>query len=209
LEKLLDKEKEQEPSMARLSRYFLNGVIVLVPIAITSFVVTQVFTMTDSLVGKYLPVQFPGLPLIVMAASIILIGWLSSYWFGRRILLWTERLLARIPLVKFIYNSVKQVSTAMLESKSLLKQAVLVPYPHSGVYALGFITGELSAYLASKFPEEHVCIFIPFSLNLTAGVNILVPQKDVIMLDVTSESVLQYVLTAGSIMPRSIDAEKC
>lgn len=190
--------------MGKVSTYFLNGVIVLVPIAITLFVVMQVFVFTEWIVGRFLPniLHFPGMALLVLLVGIILIGRLSTHWALQRILAWSEKLLNRIPGVKFIYNSVKQLSSAMLDSKSLLNQPVLVPFPHPGSRALGFITADIAECLAEKLPGEHVCVFVPMSLNLTAGFNILVPIESVVPLDVTSESALQYVLTAGSIMPK-------
>jgi uncharacterized membrane protein len=194
--------------VGKLSSYFLNGVIVLVPIAITLFVVLQVLHFTEWIVGRFLPngLHFPGVALLVMLAGIVLIGRLSTNWFLQRVLAWGEKLLNQIPGVKFIYNSVKQLSSAMLESKSLLKYPVLVPFPHAGARALGFITSDLAECFAEKLPEEHLCVFVPMSLNMTAGFNILVPKKDVVLLDVTSESALQYVLTAGAIMPKRADA---
>jgi len=190
--------------MKKLSKYFLNGVIVLVPIAITLYVVVQVFAFTEWIVGRFLPsyMRFPGVSLLVMLAAIVLIGLLSTHWALQWLLAWSEKMLNRIPGVKFIYNSVKQLSSAMLESKSLLKYPVLVPFPYPGAWSLGFITAEISECLADKLPGEHVCVFVPMSLNLTAGFNIFVPASEVVPLDVTSESAVQYVLTAGSIMPR-------
>ena len=185
------------------SKYFLNGLIVLVPIAITVFVTMNVFTFTENLMGRYLPVHFPGLPLVAVLLLIVLIGWLSSHWLLKSLLEYAERLVDSIPIVKFIYSSVKQIATTVFESQRLLENAVLVPYPHAGVKALGFVMTELSEPIADVFSEEHLCVFIPMSLNLTAGVNIFVPRRDVIPLEVTSESALQYVLTAGAVMPKS------
>ncbi|WP_425061280.1 hypothetical protein SCACP_20730 [Sporomusa carbonis] len=192
--------------MKWVSKYFINGLIVIVPIAITAFVVINIFSFTERLLGHYLPIHFPGLALAVVLFLIVVVGWLSSYWLLRTILSYAERLLGSIPVVKFIYNSVKQVSTAVFESQKLLKNAVLVPYPHPGVKALGFVMPDLSAPLAEKFSEEHVCVFVPMSLNLTSGFNIILPRRDIIPLDVTSESALQYVITAGAIMPRGNDS---
>ena len=191
--------------MSKVSKYFLNGVIVLIPIAITVFVVSEVFEFTEWIVGRFLPsfLRFPGVALLVMLASIALIGLLSTHWALKWLLKWAEKMLNQIPGVKFIYNSVKQLSSAMLESKSLLKNPVLVPFPHPGARALGFITSEVSESIAKNLAGKYVCVFIPMSLNLTAGFNIFVPQEEIVPLDVTSESALQYVLTAGSIMPRS------
>jgi uncharacterized membrane protein len=191
--------------MSKVSKYFLNGVIVLIPIAITVFVVSEVFEFTEWMVGRFLPsfLRFPGVALLVMLAAIALIGLLSTHWALRWLLKWAEKMLNQIPGVKFIYNSVKQLSSAMLESKSLLKNPVLVPFPHPGTRALGFITSEVSESIAKNLSGKYVCVFIPMSLNLTAGFNVFVPQEEIVPLDVTSESALQYVLTAGSIMPRS------
>ncbi|TWH48821.1 DUF502 domain-containing protein [Sporomusa sp. KB1] len=188
------------------SKYFINGLIVIVPIAITTFVIINIFSFTEQLLGQYLPIHFPGLSLIVVLFLIVIVGWLSSHWLLQKVIGYGERLVGSIPVVKFIYNSVKQISTAVFESQELLKHAVLVPYPHPGVKALGFVMPELSVPLADKFTEEHVCVFVPMSLNLTSGFNIILPSRDIIPLDVTSESALQYVITAGAIMPRSNDS---
>ena len=191
--------------MKWFSRYFLNGLIVLVPIFITGFVIFNVFAVTDNLMGRYLPLHFPGLALVAVCLIVVIIGWLSSHWVLKNVLLYAERLVESIPIVKFIYSSVKQISTAVFESQRLLQNAVLVPYPHPGVKALGFIMTDLSEPLAVHLPVKHVCVFIPMSLNLTSGINIIVPEADVIALEVTSESALQYVLTAGAIMPRGYE----
>lgn len=195
--------------MGKVSKYFINGVIVLVPIAITLFVVMQVFTFTEWLVGRFLPtnMKFTGIAMLVMLAGIVLIGLLSTHWALQWLLTWAEKMLNRIPGVKFIYNSVKQLSSAMLDSKSLLSNPVLVPFPQPGSFSLGFITSDVSDGLSEKLPDDHVCVFVPMSLNLTAGFNIFVPRSEVRILDVTSESALQYVLTAGSIMPKKISSE--
>ena len=191
--------------MSKLSKYFLNGVIVLIPIAITAFVVSQVFVFTEWLVGRFLPapLRFPGMALLVMLGSITLIGLLSTHWALKWLLTWAEKTLNLLPGIKFIYNSVKQLSSAMLESKSLLKNPVLVQFPYPGSWVLGFLTVDLSEEIAEQLPGKHVCVFVPMSLNMTAGYNILVPVEAVRPLDVTSESALQYVLTAGSIMPKN------
>lgn len=191
--------------MKWLSKNFIKGLIVVVPIAITVFVVMQIFSFAEELLGRHLPIHFPGIGLIAVFLLIILIGYMSSYWALKRLLEYGERLLGTIPIIKFVYHSVKQVSTAMFESQQLFKQAVLVPYPHPGVKALGFIMPELSHPLAEKVGSDHVCVFVPMSLNMTAGVNIIVPRRDIIPLEITSESALQYVLTAGAVMPRSRD----
>ena len=83
-----------------------------------------------------------------------------------------------------------------------------MPFPSSETKALGFIVPEISVKFTEKLTADHVCVFIPMSLNMTAGFNIIVPKQDIIPLDITSESALQYVLTAGAIMPRNNEVSK-
>lgn len=189
--------------MKRLSKYFINGVLVIVPMGITILVIVKIFSLAESVLGRHLPaaIHFPGIGLIAVVILIVLVGWLSSYWLLKELLHWSDRLVGTIPVVKFIYSSVKKIATALFESQQRLQNAVLVPYPQPHTKALGFLMPELSAPLAEHFSEPHVCVFIPFSLNMTAGVNIVVAKKDIVPLDISGESALQYVLTAGAIMP--------
>lgn len=187
--------------MKNVSKYFINGLIVIVPIAITIFVIVEIFSFTESVLGRHLPIRFPGIGLITVVGLIFLVGWLSSYWILKRMLELGESILNKIPIVKFIYNSVKHLSTAVFESNNLFKQAVLVPYPQPGTKALGFIMADLSTPFKEQLKDDHVCVFVPWSLNMTSGTNLLVPKTDVIYLDISSESALQYVLTAGAVMP--------
>lgn len=189
--------------MKQLSRYFFNGLIVIVPIAITILVITEVFAFTEGVLGKHIPISFPGIGFITVLAMILLAGWLSSYWIMQKMIRWGEKLLNRIPFVKFIYNSVKHLSTAVFESNNLFKEVVMVPYPHQGAKAIGFVMSDLSAPIQSKLPEESICVFVPWSLNMTSGANLIVPKKDVIYLDISSEAALQYILTAGTVMPEN------
>lgn len=196
--------------MTKLSRYFINGLIVMIPIAITALFVLQLLQFTEGLLGRHLPsaVQFPGSGLLTMLLLILAVGWLSSTWVLKKLLALGERILGSIPILKFIYNSVKQLSTAVFESSHLFSNAVLVPFPHQDSRVLGFVTGELSKPLREHLAEESVCVFVPMSLNMTAGFNIMVPKKDIIPIDITSESALQYVLTAGAVMPHGDDTAK-
>jgi uncharacterized membrane protein len=138
---------------------------------------------------------------LTVLVMIVLVGWLSSYWVMQKLIKIGESLLTRIPFVKFIYNSVKHLSTAVFESNSLFREVVLVPYPSEATKAIGFVMKELSPSISSALDEEHICVFIPWSLNMTSGTNLIVPKKSVVYLDISSEAALQYVLTAGMVMP--------
>lgn len=189
--------------MKNWSKYFVNGVLLLVPITITIAVVWWVIYYTDTFITKYLAIQTPpGIGLLIILSLILFIGWLSTYWLTRKLVEWGEQILGTIPIIKTIYSSVKQMSTAVFDLHKLLQQAVLVPYPHPDVRSLGFMMSAVEEPIKSALPEDSVCVFIPISINLTGGFNIFVPVKDVTPLHVTPESAIQYILTAGAVMPR-------
>ena len=96
----------------------INGLILLVPIAITVFVISETLHFTEGVLGRHLPFYFPGLGILTLIVVIYVTGWLSSYWFMRRVIRYVEGLVNKIPIVKFIYNSVKHLSTAVFESTS-------------------------------------------------------------------------------------------
>ena len=186
--------------MNKISKRFINGLILLVPLAITVFVVTEVLNFTEIVLGKHFPVYYPGMGIVTVLLVIYLVGWLSSYWFMKRVISYGEWLLGKIPVVKFIYNSVKHLSTAVFESNNMFDHVVLVPFHQSR--ALGFVMAEVPAVLREKLGDDYVCVFVPWSLNMTSGTNLFVKKSDVIYLDISNESALQYMLTAGAVMPQ-------
>lgn len=186
--------------MNKVSKRFINGLILLVPLVITVFVVTEVLNFTEIVLGKHFPVYYPGMGIVTVLLVIYLVGWLSSYWFMKRVISYGEWLLGKIPVVKFIYNSVKHLSTAVFESNNMFDHVVLVPFHQSR--ALGFVMAEVPAVLREKLGDDYVCVFVPWSLNMTSGTNLFVKKSDVIYLDISNESALQYMLTAGAVMPQ-------
>ncbi|WP_314595462.1 DUF502 domain-containing protein [uncultured Selenomonas sp.] len=192
--------------MNKVSKRFINGLILLVPLAITVFVVTEVLNFTEIVLGKHFPIYYPGMGIVTVLLVIYLVGWLSSYWFMKRVISYGEWLLGKIPVVKFIYNSVKHLSTAVFESNNMFDHVVLVPFHQSR--ALGFVMAEVPAVLREKLGDDYVCVFVPWSLNMTSGTNLFVKKSDVIYLDISNESALQYMLTAGAVMPQRQMATK-
>ena len=198
-------EEHRSRLSKRISRRFVNGLILLVPIVITLLVVSEVLHFTEGVLGKHLPFYFPGLGIITVVLGIYFVGWISSYWIMRRMIHYGEVLLGKIPVVKFIYNSVKHLSTAVFESNNMFDHVVLVPFHQSK--ALGFIMADVPPVLKEKLGDDYVCVFVPWSLNMTSGTNLFVRKQDVIYLDISSESALQYMLTAGAVMPRRLANE--
>ena len=198
-------EEHKSRLSKRISRRFVNGLILLVPIVITLLVVSEVLHFTEGVLGKHLPFYFPGLGIITVVLGIYFVGWISSYWIMRRMIHYGEVLLGKIPVVKFIYNSVKHLSTAVFESNNMFDHVVLVPFHQSK--ALGFIMADVPQMLKEKLGDDYVCVFVPWSLNMTSGTNLFVRKQDVIYLDISSESALQYMLTAGAVMPRRLESD--
>ncbi|MCR5757676.1 MAG: DUF502 domain-containing protein [Selenomonas sp.] len=192
----------KESCSKRISRRFINGLIILVPLAITIFVVLETLAFTEGVLGKHLPFYFPGMGLVTLLLVIYFTGWASTYWAARRLITIGEKLLGKIPVVKFIYNSVKHLSTAVFESNNMFDHVVLVPFHQS--QALGFIMADVPQTLKDKLGDDYVCVFVPWSLNMTSGTNLFVKKSDVTYLDISSESALQYMLTAGAVMPKRI-----
>lgn len=191
-------EKKNNDGSA-VSRYFINGLIVLIPVAITLLVVKEVLDLTEGALGKNLPFYFPGLGLITLLVIIFVVGWISSHWLLKKLIAFGESLLDKIPVVKFIYKSVKQFSTAMFESNSLFKTVVLVPFHQS--LTMGFLISDAPTVVNEKLDGEYVCVFVPWSLNMTSGTNLFVKKTDVIFVDVKPEDALRFMLTAGAVKP--------
>ena len=194
------REAKKRSFSRRVSRRFINGLILIVPIAITVMVIMWTLNLTEGVLGRHLPFYFPGMGIITVLLVIYLTGWLSTTWAMRKGIAYVEGLVDKIPVVKFIYNSVKHLSTAVFESNSMFNHVVLVPFHQSK--ALGFIMADVPETLKEKLGDDYVCVFVPWSLNMTSGTNLFVKRCDVTYLDISSESALQYLLTAGAVMPQ-------
>ena len=142
----------KESCSKRISRRFINGLIILVPLAITVFVVLETLNFTEGVLGKHLPFYFPGMGIVTLLLVIYLTGWASGYWAARRLIYIGETLLGKIPVIKFIYNSVKHLSTAVFESNNMFDHVVLVPFHQS--QALGFIMADVPQTLKDKLGLE-------------------------------------------------------
>ena len=182
---------------SKISEDFLDGLIVLMPPVITIFVVMWILNLTESTVGKYIPINFPGIGLITIIFTIWLVGFLTGNRLAKKIISIGEWFLNKIPVVKFIYSSVKQFSQAVFDSDSSFQNVVLVPYHQS--LALGFLIDNIPAPVKEKLGEEYVCVFVPWSLNMTSGTNLFVKKSDLIQVEMKSEAALQYMLTAGTV----------
>ena len=128
-------------AMKRISRRFVNGLLVLVPVVITLLVIEWTLRFTEGVLGQYLPFYFPGMGIITLVLIIYLAGWASTNWVLAKLISLGENMIGTIPFVKFIYTSVKRLSEAVLDPRSNFKRVVHVPY--QGARALGFVMADL------------------------------------------------------------------
>ncbi len=176
--------------LRHLPGYFLRGAFITAPVALTLYILYSLFRLFDEL----LPIGIPGLGLIATAAVVTLIGFLTSNVVGRSIFEWTEALLRRVPFVKLLYNSIKDLIGAFVGDKKSFDQPVVVRLSaDSDVRALGFITRR--DVPALDLPG-HMAVYFPQSYNF-AGNLVLVPGHQVEVLDVPSAEVMTFIVSGG------------
>jgi uncharacterized membrane protein len=174
----------------RLARYFLNGVILTAPVALTGYILWKVFTTVDG----WLNIPIPGVGFLATIALITLVGFLGSNFLTRRLLDWLEDLLEHLPGVRFIYHGIKEVMGAFVGEKRRFGKAVLVTLDQQiGLKAIGFLTQES---LAEFGLEDHVTVYLPQSYNF-AGQTLVIPRDRIEPLDVPSARVMTFVVSGG------------
>ena len=213
-------EPPSQPSvLSRLRNYFLTGIIVTAPIAITIFLVWQFITFLDSYVGRLVPVRYnpetylpfgiPGIGLVVMLAFLTLIGFVTAGFAGRTLVRTGERLLSRMPIIRSVYGTLKQIfETVLNQSSRSFREVVLIEYPRRGIGAIGFVTGPTQGEVQERTDEELVNIFLPTTPNPTSGFLLFVPRKDLIQLDMTVEEGIKLVISGGIVTPKTGSGEE-
>ena len=202
-----------------MKKYFIAGMLVWAPLAITVWVMTWGLSLLDGIFGSVmkglmavLPLELrsdlqsfkdlPGVGILIVIAIILLTGVMAANFAGQWwVRLW-DRFISRIPVVKSIYSSVKQVSGTLFSSKgNAFRKAVLIPYPRNGSWTIAFITGNPATEVAEKLSGEHVNVFLPTTPNPTSGFFMIVPKADIIELDMGVEEALKHIVSMGSVPP--------
>jgi uncharacterized membrane protein len=205
--------------VSRVRNYFLTGLVVAGPVAVTVWLIWWFVTWVDNLVRPlipvayrpetYLPVNVPGFGLIIVFLALTLLGFLTANLVGSRLVALGEGLLSRMPIVRPIYRTTKQIfQTLFSSSESSFRRVGLVEFPAPGMWSLVFLTQPPTSAIATYLPQtEHVSAFLPCTPNPTTGFFFYVPRRDVIDLDITVEEAMSLLISAGIIQPGAEDPQ--
>ena len=215
-------EKPNGKRRARLFRrirgYFFAGILVTMPLAITFAVARWFILFVDSQIVPIIPaawnpdtylkevlgfeIGLPGLGVVILLITITLIGTLAAGFVGRYVVNLGENILARMPVIRSVYSSIKQILETVLQQQSqAFRQAVLVEYPRRGIWAVGFITGETEGEVQNLTNEEVINIFLPTTPNPTSGFLLFVPREDLVILSMSVEEAVKMVISGGIVTP--------
>src|SRR5271156_455231 len=199
--------------VSRIRNYFLTGLIVAGPVAVTLWLIWWFVTWVDNLVRPfipvaylpetYLPVNIPGLGLIIVFLALTLLGFFTANLVGSKLIDFGDGILNRMPIVRTIYRTAKQIFETLFSSTgSSFRHVALVEFPSPGMWSLVFLTQPPSASIASHLPAgDHVSAFMPCTPNPTTGFFFYVPRREVVDLDITVEQAMQLIMSAGIIQP--------
>lgn len=207
--------------MARLRNYFLTGLLVAGPAAITVYITWSLISWVDSWVkpylpsaynpDNYLPFSIPGYGLIVALFVITLIGFLTANIVGRTLFGWSEHMLQRMPVVRNIYRGLKQIfSSVLAERGTSFQKAVLLQFPREGIWTIGLVAAPTRGEVARRLPEgdDLLTVYVPTTPNPTGGYLLFVRSSEVILLDMSVEDAAKLVISFGLVTAESGDAAR-
>jgi uncharacterized membrane protein len=202
-----------------LKKYLVAGLLVWLPLAITIGVLTWLYGALNGVFGGVLSASQAVLPLeagqnlerlkgipflgvAVLVLGVLLTGIFAANIFGQWWLRQSDRLISRIPIVKSIYNSVKQVSDTLFSPKgNAFREAVLVQYPRAGSWTIAFVTGRPGGEVAEHLAGDFVSVYVPTTPNPTSGFFLMMPRSDVLRLQMSVDEALKYVISMGVVAP--------
>ncbi|WP_435258931.1 DUF502 domain-containing protein [Thioclava sp. FR2] len=210
--------------LAGLRASFLTGLVVVLPIGLTIYLIWTVIGWIDAWILPLIPgpwkpevlvreifgpeatIPVRGVGVVVFLVFTVVIGWIAKGLMGRSLLHWAERLVDRMPVVRSIYNGIKQIAeTVFAQTETNFERACLVEYPKENIWAIGFVStkakGELQAKLNKAGYEEVISVFLPTTPNPTSGFLLYVSENDVIYLDMKIEDAAKLIISAGLVYP--------
>ena len=199
-----------------MRKYFVTGLLILVPLAITLWVLNLIIgTMDQSLLllpeswrpEALVGFHIPGLGTILTLLFVFLTGLLTRNFIGKQVVYVWELLLARIPIVSSIYSSVKQVSDTLFSSSgNAFRKAMLVQYPREGSWTIAFLTGVPGGDVRNHLAGDYISVYVPTTPNPTSGFFLMMPRADAIELDMSVDAALKYIVSMGVVAPEYVVA---
>jgi uncharacterized membrane protein len=204
--------------MTALRRWLLAGLLVLVPLAVTVWLLNWIISTLDQTLqilpgdwqpDKLLGFHIPGFGVLLALAIVLSIGAIASNFLGRKLVSWWDALLSRIPIVRSIYSSVKQVSdTLFSENGNAFRKALLVQWPREGVWTIAFQTGMPGGDVANHLTGDYMSVYVPTTPNPTGGYFVMLKRADCIELQMSVDEALTYVISMGVVVPGSAASYK-
>ena len=195
--------------VAKLRNYFITGMVVLVPIGITFYLIKFFISVSPKLIPRninpnnYLPFSIPGLEIFLSVIFITIIGGLSLSFLGKKILQLFNDLLKKIPILRTIYSAIGQMAETLAPKRKSKKSVVLVEYPRKGSWAVGFATKDNKGEISKKVNKKLVNVFVPTTPNPTSGFLLMYPKDEIIYLDMNFEEASKFIISAGTSDPKS------
>lgn len=194
-----------------MKKYFITGLLVLVPLIITAWVISSIVGAMDQslllLPASWRPkaqlgLDIPGVGALLTLIIIFITGVVATNFFGQQIVLLWEALVARVPVIKSIYASVKQVSdTLFSDSGNAFRQSVLVQFPRKNVWTIAFVTGTPGGDVANHLIGDYVSVYVPTTPNPTGGYFLMMKREDLMPLDMSVDAALKYIISMGVVSP--------
>jgi uncharacterized membrane protein len=197
----------------RIRGNFFTGVVVLIPLVLTAFIIWKMFMFLDGILGgiahdligldaEY--IRVPGVGIISLILITIGTGMVARNYVGRKIVNFGDKIVERIPLINRVYSAIKQISQAFLASKrEVFQKAVLFEYPRKGLYSIGFYTQDTRGIVQNSIDHDVVSVFLPTTPNPTSGFLLFVPKSEIKELDLSIEEALKLIISGGAIVPRT------
>jgi uncharacterized membrane protein len=191
---------------ARIRRYYIAGIVVLAPTALTLWVVWNLFTFFDNILGGELRargISVFGLGFVLLNLLLLLLGWLAAGLLGRRLFGLWDRLMHRVPLINKIYATLRQIAELLLgpSRTGSFGRVAIVEFPSPGTWGVGFVTSTVSGEAGERVARKLCSVFIPSAVNPTTGFLLVVPEERVTYLEMTPEQAMKMIVSAGALVP--------
>ena len=194
------------PFWSRLRRFYLAGILVLAPTALTLWVVWNLFVFFDNILGYQLRargISVFGLGFVLLNILLILLGWMTTSFLGKRVFHLWDRVMHRVPLINKIYATLRQIAELLIgpERGKAFGRVAIVEFPSPGSWGLGFVTSTTPGESDGRTGQKLCSLFIPSAVNPTTGFLLLVPEDRVRYLDMSAEQAMKMIVSAGALVP--------